>query len=244
MAKELNEKEATLLRHIQNLEGRDKHIFSILSFVVVVLLTIIFYLIPDYYFLQKLTSDVAFQILKLYRFDVKYDGIFIEYSQQPSTQFIDRIIQFFSIFDAHGGRSPVIKDLTISHRFAIVRACTGMQAGALLLALIVVTPTKMINKLKATAYVIITLVLTNFLRIALVIGMTVTLMVNYGVQYEAAWMWSHDVLGKPIGFFGTILFAFIIEGQNVPILNTVSLWIDSLIDIFSSNNKKGKKKTK
>ncbi|MHA1304665.1 MAG: heimdallarchaeosortase [Candidatus Heimdallarchaeaceae archaeon] len=224
--------EQTILRSLHNLEGRNKHIYSILSFIVVIVLTLIFYLLPDYYFLEEITSDVAFQILRLYDFDVKYDGLFIETGPEDNS-FLQGIINFFSSFDAHGGKSPVIKALTVNKRFAIVRACTGMQAGALLMALIIVTPAKSWNKVKATAYVIVTLVITNFLRISLIIGMTVTLMTNYGVTYEGAWMWSHDVLGKPIGFFGTILFAFIIEGQNVPILNTVSLWIDSLLDLFS-----------
>ncbi|UJG42715.1 MAG: hypothetical protein K9W46_10020 [Candidatus Heimdallarchaeum endolithica] len=229
-----------VLRDLIRLDGRSKHIYSLYSFLVVILLTFLLYIIPDYYFLEEVTYSTAFSILKFYRFNVRYDGLFVDTSSSGDSSFLVSLIDFFSKFDFHNGRSPVIKALTVNKRFAIVRACTAMQAGALLMALIIVTPARPWDKVKATSFTIMVLVLTNFLRIALIVGMTVTLMVNYGTTYDAAWMWSHDVLGKPIGFFGTILFAFIIEGQNVPILNTVSLWIDSLLDLFSS--KKDSKK--
>ena len=106
------------------------------------------------------------------------------------------------------------------------------------MALIIVTPADFWKKVKATFFALVALVFGNFLRIALVIGMTITFDVNYGVGHDPAWMWAHDVLGKPIGFFGTIFFALIIEMQGVPILNTVSLWIDSLLDLFNLVMKK------
>jgi len=229
-----SETEPLVLRDLIRLEGRSKHVYSLYSFLVVILLTFLLYIVPDYYFLEEVTYSTAFSILKLYQFNVRYDGLFVDTIPASDSSFISSVINFFARFDFHNGRSPVIKALFINKRFAIVRACTAMQAGALLMALIIVTPAKPWDKVKATSLTVLALVLTNFLRIALIVGMTITLMVDYGTTYNAAWMWSHDVLGKPIGFFGTILFAFIIEGQNVPILNTVSLWIDSLLDLFSS----------
>ena len=72
--------------------------------------------------------------------------------------------------------------------------------------------------------------------------MTITFEVVFGAApgnaVGSAWYWAHDVLGKPVGFFGTIFFAIIIEKQGVPILNTVSLWIDSIIDLFAFINNK------
>ena len=90
------------------------------------------------------------------------------------------------------------------------------------MALIIVTPADTKKKIKATTYTLIALFFGNMLRIAIVIGMTITIQATYGADYSAAWFWAHDVLGKPIGFFGTIFFALIIENQGVPILNTVS----------------------
>ncbi len=237
-------KESVSLRTILNLEGRNKHIYSLVSFSVVLLLTLLMYLVPDYYFLERVTYDVVMQTLNLYQFDVQYDGRYNEFLDPDRKDTpLNTIVEFLSTFlNTHDGspviRSNWIKSVDITNgRFAIVRACTAMQAGALLIALIVVTPAKNKQKMKATSYSLIALIIGNFLRIALIIGMTIFLMKNYGLSYYSAWMWSHDVLGKPIGFFGTIGFALIIEKQGVPILNTVSLWIDSLLDIFSFSKK-------
>jgi exosortase/archaeosortase family protein len=221
-----------LMRVLLNPKGKSKYIYALISFTIVVILTVLLYLVPDYYFLEKITNDTVFEVLKVYQFDVVFDGFYSE--RDTDGTFIVTIVNILTGLDGHNALTPVIKSTTASgRRFAVVRACTGMQAGALLMALIIVTPADFGKKVKATAYSLIALIVGNFLRIALVIGMTVTLQVTYGTGHDQAWMWAHDVIGKPIGFFGTIFFAIIIEKQGVPILNTVSIWIDSLFDFFS-----------
>lgn len=243
MAKESKKESQNNPRFLLDLKGKNKGKYAIISFVTVVVLTIIFYFVPDYFFLEKITSDTVFEALKLYQYAVIKEPVSLYYWEyaDAGNGFFDNFIFFVTGLDGHEGMTPVIRSANYFRRFAVVRACTGMQAGALLMALIIVTPADFRKKIKATAYSTIALVLGNFLRIALTIGMTLTLMDSYGVGYDQAWMWSHDVLGKPIGFFGTIFFALIIEKQGVPILNTVSLWIDSLLDLFSRKKKKEKK---
>ena len=218
------------LRNLTELEGRKKHIYSLLSFLIVVALTLALYLVPDYYFLEKMTNETVFGMLELYQFEIEVAPLYNEIEYGNSLFIV--ISNLLSSLDGHGGNTPVIKSITASRQFAIVRACTGMQAGALLMALIIVTPAPAGKKIKASIYSLLALIIGNFLRIALVIAMTITIDVTYGATYDAAWFWAHDVLGKPIGFFGTILFAIIIERQGVPILNTVSLWLDSFIDFL------------
>jgi len=231
MGNKVQDESSILMRSLLNPKGKSKYIYSGLSFIFVVLLTVLIYLVPDYYFLERITNDTVFEVLKIYQYDVVFDGYFSE--SEPSDTFIATIINILTSLDGHYALTPVIRSNAAERRFAVVRACTGMQAGALLMALIIVTPADFWKKVKATFYALIALIIGNFLRIALVIGMTVTLQVSYGTGYNPAWMWAHDVLGKPIGFFGTIFFALIIEKQGVPILNTVSIWIDSLFDFFS-----------
>ncbi|MHA1686783.1 MAG: heimdallarchaeosortase [Candidatus Heimdallarchaeaceae archaeon] len=231
MDKKLNLTDKLEMRDIFDLNLRNKHLFSLISFLFVVLLTIALYLIPDYYFLERITSDVVFRILKIYQYDVRFDGYYID--TEEGTGFFAVIINFLTGLDAHNAQTPAIKSPSLDRRFAIVRACTGMQAGALLMALIMVTPARLRNKIKGTFWVLIALIVGNFLRIALDIGMSLTLMENYGLNGDTSWTWSHEVIGKPIGFFGTIFFALIIERQGVPILNTISLWIDSFLDLIN-----------
>ncbi|MHA1345370.1 MAG: heimdallarchaeosortase [Candidatus Heimdallarchaeaceae archaeon] len=231
MVKEIEKQSALQLRALRNPTGKNKWIYAIISFIVVVILTILLYFIPDYFFLEKLTNDTVFQILELYKYNITFDGFWSE--SDSSSSFVALFVSFLTGLGTHDDLTPVIRSVTAQRRFAVVRACTGMQAGALLMGLIVVTPADFWKKVKATFFTIVALIIGNFLRIALVIGMTVTLQITYGASNEAAWYWAHDVLGKPVGFFGTIFFALIIEKQGVPILNTVSLWIDSLIDLFA-----------
>jgi exosortase/archaeosortase family protein len=230
MGKKAKVDNSILMRALLNPKGKNKYIYALISFTLVVILTVLLYLVPDYYFLEKITNDTVYEILQIYQYDVVFDGFYSEKDTEGT--FIVAIVNILTGLDGHNALTPVIKSVTASRRFAVVRACTGMQAGALLMALIIVTPADFWDKVKATTYTLIALIVGNFLRIALVIGMTVTLQTAYGAGHEPAWMWAHDVLGKPIGFFGTIFFAIIIEKQGVPVLNTVSIWIDSLFDLF------------
>ncbi len=42
-------------------------------------------------------------------------------------------------------------------------------------------------------------------------------------------MYAHDWLGRPLGFFGTIGFTVLIEIRDVKILDTITVWIDTLM---------------
>lgn len=124
----------------------------------------------------------------------------------------------------------------------IVKACTGFQAGAILISLILFTPypkkslenitgNGMRAKLKdknPTLYTfshktlvvmafILILFLTNAARIAFHLAL-----VQIGFSFEFA----HDDLSKPIGFIGTIGFALAIEKMGIPIIDTFADWLD------------------
>ncbi len=234
MAESKDQEKSLKMKTLTDLSGKEKYSYALLSFVFVVVLTLILYLVPDYYFLEKITKETVTQVLGVYQFPVEDGGFYYELDTDKSLFVI--IYNVFVSLDGHGGDTPVIRSINPSayRQFAVVRACTGMQAGALLMALIIVTPATSKKKIKATIYSLIALIVGNFLRIALVIGMTIQIQANYGASHTAAWFWAHDVLGKPIGFFGTIFFAMIIEKQGVPILNTVSLWIDSFLDLLKN----------
>lgn len=232
MTESKDQEQSLNMRTLTDLTGKRKYTYALLSLAFVVILTLVLYLVPDYYFLEKMTKETVQKILGLYRFPVEDGGYYFELDDDKTLFVI--LTNIFVSLDGHGGDTPVIRSTNpLAYRqFAVVRACTGMQAGALLLALIIVTPADTKKKIKASIYSLIALFIGNLLRIALVIGMTIQLQSAFGASHADAWFWAHDVLGKPIGFFGTIFFAMVIERQGVPILNTVSLWIDSFLDLL------------
>jgi exosortase/archaeosortase family protein len=106
--------------------------------------------------------------------------------------------------------------------YYIVKACTGMQAGAILISLILVTPSgqnAVRKKFLAGSVLFISLYIGNVLRIAFHM-----LLLSRGIPFSIA----HDMLSKPIGFVGTILFALAIERIGVPILDQFSLFFETL----------------
>ncbi|MCE7742931.1 MAG: exosortase/archaeosortase family protein [Candidatus Heimdallarchaeota archaeon] len=244
MAESKDQEKSLKMKTMTDLTGKEKHIYALLSFAFVIVLTLVLYLVPDYYFLEKITMETVYQVLEMYQFPIEDGGYYNELDSDKSLFVV--LYNIFVSLDGHSGDTPVIRSINPSayRQFAVVRACTGMQAGALLIALIIVTPADSKKKIKATVYSLIALIIGNFLRIALVIAMTVHIQASYGASHTGAWFWAHDVLGKPIGFFGTIFFAIIIERQGVPILNTVSLWIDSFLDLLKNIADKVKKLAK
>jgi exosortase/archaeosortase len=104
-----------------------------------------------------------------------------------------------------------------------------MQAGALLLGLIWSTPAKSHDRIRASYTVLIALFIGNVMRIAAMIAITTILIENFGLTYSDAWMYAHDWLGRPLGFFGTIGFTVLIEIRDVKILDTITVWIDTLM---------------
>ncbi len=241
MTESKDQEQSLNMRTLTDLTGKRKYTYALLSLAFVVVLTLVLYLVPDYYFLEKMTKETVQKILGLYQFPVEDGGYYFELDDDKTLFVI--LTNIFVSLDGHGGYTPVIRSTNpLAYRqFAVVRACTGMQAGALLLSLVIVTPADTKKKIKASIYSLIALFIGNLLRIALVIGMTIQLQSAYGASHADAWFWAHDVLGKPIGFFGTIFFAMVIERQGVPILNTVSLWIDSFLDLLKNISDKIRK---
>jgi len=136
----------------------------------------------------------------------------------------------------------------------IIKACTGMQAGAILVSIILVTPIpysiipfnsrkealigkhQLLLKLNAIILFLIILTVLNIIRIWFHLYLTGAL--------GLPWAIAHDDLSKIIGFAGTLIFAWIIEKLGVPIIDTFADWLDGVYDagkyIFSLFNRKNK----
>jgi exosortase/archaeosortase family protein len=108
----------------------------------------------------------------------------------------------------------------------IVKACTGMQAGGLLIAIIMVTEAPWIAKIRASIIFFLALFIGNTLRITFHLWCVSLLVTQFQMDPNTAFYWAHDVSSKVIGFFGTILFALIIEKMGVPIIDQFADWLD------------------
>jgi len=162
--------------------------------ILAVVLVGVIYLVPSYSFLFKPISDHVAIVLRF--LGIPFGSI-------------DGIGGYYG-FEVNG------------EYYYIVKACTGMQAGAILLALIMVTPSgqnSVRKKLMAGSVLFISLYVGNVLRIAFHM-----LLLSRGIPFSIA----HDMLSKPIGFVGTIFFALAIERLGVPILDQFSLFFETL----------------
>jgi exosortase/archaeosortase family protein len=224
-----SEKKIKKVNPILSLKGKERWSFAIRTILITTVLTAIIYLVPDYYDLENITTLLSYKLLNFFGYSPQ-----LSYFSEPITE-LSWFDQFaYNLYDPHRNYYPVISiSTTVSNsRFIIVRACTGMQAGALLTALIVATPAKTQNKIRAILWVNITLFLGNTLRIAMMVALTSLFMEEFGLSYETSWGWAHDVLAKPIGILGTIGFVLLVEKNKVPILDTMTTWIDSFFDLF------------
>jgi len=125
----------------------------------------------------------------------------------------------------------------------IIKACTGMQAGAALIALIAVTPLpskkfplspsssfihsvigrkQLIYKIKVILVFLGILFITNTLRIWFELYLV--------GAYQVPFSFAEGELSKPIGFVGTLFFAWVIEKLGIPIIDTFANWIDFFYD--------------
>jgi len=235
-----SEKIVKVINPILSLKGKERWSFAIKTMIITAVLTIIIYLVPDYYDLENITTILSYKLLNFFGYSPH-----LSYFTEPITElsWFDQVA--YNSYDPRRNYYPVISISTsISNsRFIIVRACTGMQAGALLTSLVIVTPAKTKNKISAILWVNLTLFLGNTLRIAMMVALTSLFMEQFGLSYETSWYWAHDVLAKPIGILGTIGFVLLVEKNNVPILDTMTTWIDSFFDLFDyiTGSKKPKK---
>lgn len=213
----------------------------ITSFLAVVVISITLYVVPNWVFLETWTRDVVVMVLNAMGYPAHATGCTDGYCQFPYTP-------SWSVFgEAYPNTPGVSITNTQFPAYWIVKACTGFQAGAILIALIIVTPTK--NKVLPThidpatvsafrrfqsdhtfIYTIIhksavilvfwfVLFITNALRIVFHLWLVAAWNIPFSI--------AHDDLSKPIGFFGTLFFAFIIEKSGVPIIDTFADWMDA-----------------
>ncbi|MFQ5979116.1 MAG: heimdallarchaeosortase [Candidatus Heimdallarchaeota archaeon] len=105
--------------------------------------------------------------------------------------------------------------------YAIVRACTGMQAGSIIVALILVTKAPWQKKAKALPVFAGMLYVGNTLRVIFHLWLVHQ---DWGTVSE--FWFAHDLLSKPIGFVGTLIFAYVIEKLGVPIIDQFADFID------------------
>ncbi|MFX1251775.1 MAG: heimdallarchaeosortase [Promethearchaeota archaeon] len=167
----------------------------IVSFLAAAIIALAIYLIPEYYFLEYLLRDAVLAILQGM-------GVDAMATPQNSINILDPAINI-------AGYSPP--------PYAIVRACSAMQAGAIIFALIIVTKAPLKNKIIAGSTFAVMLYIANVLRLVFHL-----VLVAQGIPFEFA----HDFLSKPIGFVGTIIFALIIERQGVPMIDTFADWME------------------
>ena len=213
------------------LEGKERRYFVIKSVTITIVITVGLYLFPSYYGLESITTSTSYFFLDLFGFHPRlfvYEDSFSEISG------FDRYL--LDLYDSTRATYPAISIDTNRSRsnYLIVRACTGMQAGALLLGLIWSTPAEIHDRIRASYVILIALFLGNTLRIAAMIAITTILIENFGLDYETSWDFAHNWLGRPVGFFGTIGFTALIEMRGVKILDTITTWIDEGLGLLGS----------
>ncbi|MFW9856084.1 MAG: heimdallarchaeosortase [Candidatus Thorarchaeota archaeon] len=185
-------------------------------------ITVLLYTVPDWVFLEIPTRDIIHMLLN-------FAGI--ENSLIPNgnpTRIIPEFLRggLFPFLEATT-KTPGIYIPSTNGDYWIVKACTGMQAGGLLIALIIVTEAPWLARLRASIAFLIALFIGNALRIAFHLWSVHFLVTQIGMDAETAFYWAHDVSSKVIGFFGTIFFAFLIEKWGpVPIIDQFADWLD------------------
>lgn len=199
----------------------DKLMLSTLA--IATLVTFLLYTIPDWVFYEIPTRDIISFILDFFGVThtliptVDPNSIIPESLRGGAFPFLEATIQ-----------TPGIHIPSTNGDYWIVKACTGMQAGALLIAIIMVSEASWLSKLKASIVFFISLFIGNALRITFHLLCVYFLVNTFKMNPEEAFYWAHDVSSKVIGFFGTILFALIIERMGVPIIDQFADWLDYL----------------
>ncbi|TFF83928.1 hypothetical protein EU523_01965 [Candidatus Heimdallarchaeota archaeon] len=196
--------------------------FFLRSFPLFVVLGLFFYFGLDklgaFEFLELLVRDNSVWLLKIiYNIDPIEISYFERIDFDPfSTGFIFTD-DFF----------PGIEMSTYPRKMIIIRACTGMEAGALLMALIFVTPAKWENKILAHITNLLMMHVGNTFRIAFHFWFTQYLY-THGVSLDKAFYYAHDMLSKVFGFIGIIIFTLVIERTGVKIVSTFGTWLDTI----------------
>jgi hypothetical protein len=222
------------------------------SLLMATVISIALYVLPSWLFLAEWTRDLVVLILQGLGYPAHNTGA----ADGFPNGFGDIWSPSWGIFGEAFPETPGVSiDGTQYPAYWIVKACTGFQAGAILIALIIVTPSKnralpanvdplSLSRLKrfqtnhtlmynlahkATVIGIFWffLFVINTIRIAfhlwLVAGFNL-----FGMQFGPyPFEFAHDELSKPIGFVGTLIFAWIIEKSGIPIIDTFADWLDA-----------------
>ncbi|MFX0084673.1 MAG: heimdallarchaeosortase [Candidatus Hodarchaeota archaeon] len=192
----------------------------IITLAVASIITFLLYTVPDWVFWEIPTRDIVSFVLNIFG---------VEHFLMPEE--ITRVVPDFM----RGGSFPFLEATVLTPGinipasngdYWIVKACTGMQAGGLLVGVILVTNAQWKNKISASIVIILTLFITNALRISFHLLCVQFLVIQFNMDPNTAFYWAHDVSSKVIGFFGTILFALIIERMGVPIIDQFADWLD------------------
>jgi exosortase/archaeosortase family protein len=198
----------------------------IITLLIASVITFLIYTLPDWVFLEIPTRDTIHLLLN-------FLGIenYLIPSTDPSTIIPESLrggsFPFLeATINTPGIRIPYADPLPDGD-YWIVKACTGMQAGGLLIAIIMVTEAPWIAKIRASIAFLIALFIGNALRITFHLWCVYILITQFHMDPQEAFYWAHDVSSKVIGFFGTIFFAFVIERIGpVPIIDQFADWLD------------------
>ena len=200
----------------------------LITLTIAIIVTFLLYTVPDWVFLEIPTRDIIHSILTsigIYNKPITIS----DYINTGNWEYLQQKIMGGSFpFLEATVNTPGIHIPETSGDYWIVKACTGMQAGGLLIAIIMVTEAPWIAKIRASFAFLFALFIGNALRIAFHLWCVTVLVTQFQMDPEEAFYWAHDVSSKVIGFFGTILFAFIIERMNVPIIDQFADWLDWL----------------
>ncbi len=202
----------------------DKLMISTLLIATVI--TFLIYTVPDWVFLEIPTRNIIHELLTF----MGIENLPIPMIDPTLPHLASPIPDFlrggdFPFLEATS-QTPGIHIPSTNGDYWIVKACTGMQAGGLLLAIIMITEATWKAKLQAGFVFFIALFIGNTLRITFHLWCVSFLVSQFNMNSEDAFYWAHDVSSKVIGFFGTILFALIIERMGVPIIDQFADWLD------------------
>ena len=183
-------------------------------------ITFLLYTVPDWVFLE-------YPIRDLVQFLLSVLGIVSE----PIPKGGDFIIPMelrggaFPFLDATE-QTPGVLITSTQGKYYITKACTAMQAGSLLIGVIITTEVSRYAKLKAIGLTFTALFFMNVLRITFHFW-TITILCQYfHLDHGTAFFWGHDVSSKIFGFIGTIILALLIEKSDVPIIDQFTDWLD------------------
>jgi len=193
----------------------------ITTLLVAALLTFLIYAIPDWVFIEIPTRNIISEILAFAGIEnflipnLEPNSVIPEFLRGGEFPFIEATLQ-----------TPGIHIPSTNGDYWIVKACTGMQAGGLLIAIIMVTEVTWTTKFRAALALFIALFIGNTLRITFHLWSVSFLVSQFQMDPNTAFYWAHDVSSKVIGFFGTILFAKKKKKMGVPLIDQFADWLD------------------